>query len=1859
MKTNNKCAAVRLEKSKLVAAIAVLAMVVCAFAVLAPVAEETDTTATGIVADPLKDKAQVDGTLTYDETSKIYTIGSAATITLKSNVELKQVRFAGNYALTIASEANAVKTLTVNYDFNGKTGENNIFAVSSLTLNNVNLTVVQKDTGRTTGPGEAEAKNSVFGNMAVTVDGKSIMTVTCDENSNRVFYNNSSTLTINGATAKVVMDQATSMTVKLVMTGGSTLEIKNPRGTAGNFYPAITNGGNSKITVTDGSNSTIRFYANDGSTGIASLEGVTITADCPVALYNNTNNTSNAAEFYFDGSTINATKVVIAQSGTNENGVTLKNGTFNVDAISDESISKPNKTNPPAITPVYTLDKTVFKGQTAVDAGVTLLGTAKFSAIGDSLEFAKGAKLGDQGTAFVISNTAGGNTNSISLKATAGENGLKMVAGSVEISGEILTTTALAAAIDAASGDVILKNVTITNSNTTSTTALTIPNTVKIEGLLTISKDTNVVINTADADVKGTIIAETGSDVTVATINVAAKTIGEVKVGSSTTTGTAASMIVNDLADIKAAVADGRVFDLQAAGNITISEKYAFPAGFTLNMGNYELIILDTTFTNDGTIIVDAGKLKIGNDTTGTTPLAKPTSILVNNGEIKTAGAITVNADGKIENSGAISKNGGSAHAVTGNGTFENLTGGVVGFAVNTKKVEGVSYDVNMTTDITQDTVFGSLQNVIIPEGQTLTIQRTAVMTIMGKLTVNGTLNVEGELIIAGASGASMEINGTVNVTAEKTPAGKLTIGKTGESGVATITSTGKLIATEKATVEIDNGAIIVDGTMEMQNASILKSSVAPAAEVTIKGHEAPATGLVVTSAGSLTLQGYFDPAGVKVLSMGAVVLDNASVTAKTNGSLIVYLGSKDASFVIKSTLLYGGTVTVTDEGLVLKDYSKQTADGNKRDVVTSANANSIVFTGATSVDYTKMNGEVKFVESVVAKTGVDKKISYTHTIDVAGTIAGVPVSSTLTSFENVKMTAGINGTGEQAATATNFSDFKKAVGGVTVSGDLTIGAYVAVNNNGKLAVSGNVVINDTNARQMTNAGTGIITVSGKIAISTADTAKIKQIANTGIISAAYYEIVTGSGTSKVTTYTYSTLEAAVPAVADASNVNTNKDIKIMGSSDYPVVVKNDLEIVKGVTVTLDRDAKLVVGASDNRDIVLTVADGSKMTSAKNQVEVFATLTFVNKTNDATVGTISDVTVEDESKTGSRTYTNIYTSIAKSNPGDVINVTRSTDEGYLELDKNLTIPDGVTLVASDRYDALLLKNGVTLTIDGTLVAEQAVYAEKLFGITAMNVVGEKESSAIVVNGTMKVASDVSFAYGNNTAATSTAYASIATNAPIAGAYYEIENYRVVSSLKIAADSVENIQSDITVNGPVVAGDIVFNATDDCTTIVIGYATDVVKAPASADKVYTSLTVTSLTINGGKLFANGFLNGNVIVGEATLAASNIKNLKVADSEGMVVFGAPVNADNVLSTKASLKLTAGTAIFKTVDSVAFDSKIAFTVSNGAVAEIDNATFTGKLTIEGTVSVKSGKTLTAGTVVVKDNGVLAVESSSSTTSEGIANVDALYVGIAKKDYYKSTSSAAAVSGPVAVAKTAYIADGTTISEELSTALTGSTYKSTAFYVDGKIWFTAYALASLSDSEKAITVNQAPVENAILSGWSKTKNGTVDVEKTASMKIGDNTKLYAVVVKDIYNIVIKADEGIADVYINGQAMFYGLVADANETGYYYAYTATVSAGDYKVTYTLKNGWSGDAKLTGDNISGMSFKVSGTPADDKPIQKVYQLSGVEKSGYVEPVTPSEDDGNDGLTITDYLLIVLVVLIVILAVIVAMRLMRS
>ena len=104
------------------------------------------------------------------------------------------------------------------------------------------------------------------------------------------------------------------------------------------------------------------------------------------------------------------------------------------------------------------------------------------------------------------------------------------------------------------------------------------------------------------------------------------------------------------------------------------------------------------------------------------------------------------------------------------------------------------------------------------------------------------------------------------------------------------------------------------------------------------------------------------------------------------------------------------------------------------------------------------------------------------------------------------------------------------------------------------------------------------------------------------------------------------------------------------------------------------------------------------------------------------------------------------------------------------------------------------------------------------------------------------------------------------------------------------------------------------------------------------------------------------------------------------------------------------------------------------------------------------------------------------------------------------------------------------------------------------------------------------------------------------------------------------------------------------------------IAAGQHTIVYTLKSGYTGTATLSvsGDNatVSGMNFTLSGTPEGDEDISVVLSLYGsipAENGGTVIV----NGDNDDGMSITDILLIVLVVLIVIMAILVAIRMMRS
>ena len=97
-------------------------------------------------------------------------------------------------------------------------------------------------------------------------------------------------------------------------------------------------------------------------------------------------------------------------------------------------------------------------------------------------------------------------------------------------------------------------------------------------------------------------------------------------------------------------------------------------------------------------------------------------------------------------------------------------------------------------------------------------------------------------------------------------------------------------------------------------------------------------------------------------------------------------------------------------------------------------------------------------------------------------------------------------------------------------------------------------------------------------------------------------------------------------------------------------------------------------------------------------------------------------------------------------------------------------------------------------------------------------------------------------------------------------------------------------------------------------------------------------------------------------------------------------------------------------------------------------------------------------------------------------------------------------------------------------------------------------------------------------------------------------------------------------------------------------------------MTYKLANGYTGTATLyvDGKAQSGLSFTTAGTPETSEGIDYTLQISGIEKSGFVpeSPDAPAEEK-DEGMALTDILLIVLVILAAILVVVVAIRMMRS
>ena len=1368
---------------------------------------------------------------------------------------------------------------------------------------------------------------------------------------------------------------------------------------------------------------------------------------------------------------------------------------------------------------------------------------------------------------------------------------------------------------------------------------------------------------------------------------------------------------------INAIGAEGAVV-ASVSGPFTVDEDVMFAADATTAT---EITMTPTAGTTVSGTISFSGKVGIAESMT--VPNGSTLSIVSATTDISITGGKTLTILGDVTGTAnkQIKANGTSTGSVQASNitAVQQYVDGTVG-SVDSKpytNVEQLIADLNAGYNVTVGSAASPVSNVTITinkdvtmNGNTLTVFGTGTVTVDSGVTftmnagsqiiygddssdftfaITGTsassraiVNIteanlcipvqKGDYALVEVSGKDMEINNAFSsyyvgygrtaymtgtaVTADIDVVGTLYLsGTLRDNSTISIYQGGEVIVSEGetfqiiGTMNIDGGSAQIDGTLTVGNSS-------GAASLNVED------GIVkVSSTGVLTISGNtankpYNILNGSIYNEGTVNMYSKLIGAIANSGTVNFDGVHEnrvggyatAIFMVKSravlnvqsvTAVSGALpLTVTDEGCYLKT------------VTTGSTADSVTV-GDEDAPWADVN------------------------------------CMTLSNVKNVKITVTVayeNVSGYSERQPVNTMAFEGSVTPVTNSTS-TIGITA-----GAVDVIGTVTLGKVNI----NVGSGaVLNVSGTINAPEAGAAA------TGTTLATFYSI-NGSGTVNVTGLIKSIDELdadtlrvnAIHYVATEDSRNWNFYTTLKAALDAGVTdmdVLGDLYILEDTTiptgVTVEGTGNAYIGSSNLTDVTLVIENGGKLIIGK--VTVYGTLDIRNTDTglENTGEIVADTSnINEDDKTA--LYTNIYNALSSAGDGDVVTVTKPLQDGVaiVYIDSNLTVPSGVTLVLPAGKEICILA-GATLAVDGTFDVKGDITSRGYSSATAESPVknsneqyyfnnADARSKKAAISVTGEIVSNAELAY---------------TTYSIAGAYYLMDGRFHITTLDKAAPLIgetDNYQmstygsvtgTDISITG---TADILvtFNVKGDLTVSSVMMQNAIMNVDAgkavtgtfgSAEGTVTfqyvkigttAFTMTQKAVQSGETSTPTlFIDGNVVRYEGA-ADSNYPN---KDMDALVEFDGTVKISDF---GADFENTVdGDGSGNVVIAAGADVSFARNANTDTMTmTLDNLT----LSVDGTLTVNNGATLnayTAGdneaTVIVI--GTLDVVKKTDTQDAGTARIRTLYVGGTPdqisydRTYSANLGSEAIVTGAgITGLACVYEFPGSTVNAENTT---GKGFGSVEFYYDDALIVTVWAAQNTQIND---VYPAGQIGNALFQGWMyEDANGVMQytsepvsindsMEDMTTVTVGTHDKVYASVDYDAYILVFYVDAGVDAIYVDGDIVdSKGLVGQGGDIQYPVAY---VSAGTHTVTVKLSNGYTGvvemnfngetvtDGKIDIDasTYAGQIFKVSITNID---------------------VTQSAGSSDDGLGLTDYLLIVLVVLIVVMAIMVALRLMRS
>ena len=803
----------------------------------------------------------------------------------------------------------------------------------------------------------------------------------------------------------------------------------------------------------------------------------------------------------------------------------------------------------------------------------------------------------------------------------------------------------------------------------------------------------------------------------------------------------------------------------------------------------------------------------------------------------------------------------------------------------------------------------------------------------------------------------------------------------------------------------------------------------------------------------------------------------------------------------------------------------------------------------------------------------------------------------------------------------------------------------------GQMNISGTVAIDSI-------AGDSITVVSGETDTTTWFDNAMIIIEGTGTMTVADADDsfladarVSGASYSDDDKLTLTTLDSALTGVVAAGESDVYVYGFILQSGEYKwnhyYTVSADLTVPKDITLNVSGYLLIAEGATmtleENSD--MDIASGiNSLVIVEGTLMDYELIGF--EFSNTAVSTQLNVDAEVKSSDEEGTY-DMYTSLENALAG-----TPGTIElfGVVNIEGTVTIPEGFTIDQNGKQINVL--NDATLIVNGVIDSGNAV-----INLADEKTDGDKvtdKAGALTVNNMIVDPSITS----QKTVAGFTANGTI-------GNYENAEFLLSPAAAAVNSTTINDIKTQGNVN---YSGTLEFTAGEDNAgeTITIGATDDEVTIP--------NITVTGFNVTIAAKEFTGTVQSAVTAGTSSVAFDKATGYTVAISEDtsgetdvttMTLAAAATATGEVTIATGSVTLS-GEATFgeKETDILTVSSGATLVVTEGSTLKVEDQADNKKddyaaVVIEGTLSVEEkGVFEFTGTdydAIVQIDGTANI--AEDITVNGTMNVDGTLaiadettVSVVKTLFVKGTVTGSTDFGTSDAGKIVAYAGASVDPAKMEVSPEGvSNAAGVAVYLNGSEYLTVYAIktANVYETIQVDKYEMTGYEEVTFTGNNATAWYTDDSYQTPLDKdkatLEDTSAVYAKVASKTAKITVSVGTGMS-LYIDGIKVENGALVDSQKT-----------VGTHTVEVTINPGYKGDATITfnGQTITDGKFTITPEMATQNADPVVLSVTGNIS------VDTGSTGGDDGMGLTEILLIILVILIVVMAIMVALRLMRS